>query len=328
MCGPHTQSIGANGANGSNAVNVKPPLQLQDCVNIFVFDFDDTLFPTSALVEHGPEALRSSFGQIDALIVELFETALRTPRSHAMLLTCANLEWVYHCAAEFLPRTNELLQGHAENMSLVSAHRSRSSGEWQEAALDPVAIASGKVEVAQSRAAGLQALIDACGAQTVQVVSIGDSPFDLQAGYALAGALRVEQAYVKTVAMKQRPQVGELVGELRALSRSLTPIARLSRSFHQTMRPTQQQLLLKAREASSGLAASSEAANVSGNATATQPTGVAAVADTISSNNIEGADPSRELPSLLGRTNNAARQQEGCDLLSVERSVKTTSLAA
>jgi len=201
-----------------------------DCLSIYMFDWDDTLFPTSALVAGGPELLRPVFDSIDSLVMELLESALSTPQSHVMLLTSANISWLHQAASDFLPRVSTILLAPRSNMSVVSAHRLH--GE----AAKTTQVPRQKVHMAALQASAMQDIMSAIGAHRFQVISVGDSPFDLEAAHALAFELHAEEeSYVKTIAMKPAPAAVELVGELRALGRALPKLAGFRRSFHQSM---------------------------------------------------------------------------------------------
>lgn len=234
----HPATAGAESTiNASQPASRVSELNLGDCLSIFIFDWDDTLFPTSALVAVGPDKLAPALEQVDLLAEKLLRTALSLPRSHVMLLSSANIAWIYHSAREFLPRVNELLKDPADNMCIVSAHNAEpdhQSGHHGSLA-DPHEVARRKLEVVRARAAGFQVMIEELGADAFQVVSFGDSPHDLEAARVLAGMLHAEASYIKTVAMKPRPREGELVGQLRLLSGSLTTLSRCPRSYHQSM---------------------------------------------------------------------------------------------
>lgn len=80
------------------------PLDLSRCVSALIFDWDDTLFPTSALSALGPDRLRDSFGRLDDLVLQVLTMALELQGSQVLLLTSANLEWVRRSSREFLPK--------------------------------------------------------------------------------------------------------------------------------------------------------------------------------------------------------------------------------
>mmetsp|Transcript_78191 Transcript_78191/g.154982 ORF Transcript_78191/g.154982 Transcript_78191/m.154982 type:complete len:333 (+) Transcript_78191:59-1057(+) len=234
----HSANAGAESTtNASQPAACVSELNLGDCLSIFIFDWDDTLFPTSELVAVGPEKLAPALAQVDLLAEKLLRTALSLPRSHVMLLSSANIAWIYHSAREFLPRVNELLMDPADNMCIVSAHNAEleHQSDNHRSLADARDVAGQKLEVVRAQAAHFQVMIEELGAGAFQVVSLGDSPHDLEAARVLAGMLHAEASYVKTVAMKPRPCGGELVGELRLLSGALTTLSRCPRSYHQNM---------------------------------------------------------------------------------------------
>jgi len=96
---------------------------LGECLSVFLFDWDDTLFPTTALSAMGPEPLRSTFAVLDKLIVQLLRVALSMPRSRVVLLTNANPDWVRRAADDFLPEAAQLFHALPASMSIVSAQR-------------------------------------------------------------------------------------------------------------------------------------------------------------------------------------------------------------
>mmetsp|Transcript_125288 Transcript_125288/g.350830 ORF Transcript_125288/g.350830 Transcript_125288/m.350830 type:complete len:500 (+) Transcript_125288:129-1628(+) len=209
------------------------PLDLSRCVSALIFDWDDTLFPTSALSALGPDRLRDSFGRLDDLVLQVLTMALELQGSQVLLLTSANLEWVRRSSREFLPKVATLLfDDSPPNLALLSAHRPRASDGNAPASEE---VSRRKLDVVRAAAEPLQALVESMRAEAVQVSSVGDGPFDLQAAHVLLGLLRAEHRFVKTVAMKPMPGIGELLGELRCLSSSLPKLVVAASSFHRSM---------------------------------------------------------------------------------------------
>merc|ERR1719259_700041 len=114
------------------------------CVSAFIFDWDDTLCPTSALGALGPAPLAGVLAQVDALAAQLLSSALETPRSRVVLLTAADLEWVWLSAQDFLPRTAALLAEPPGNLVLLSSRRRDAAGRG--AAAEEEAVARRKLE--------------------------------------------------------------------------------------------------------------------------------------------------------------------------------------
>merc|ERR1719454_653813 len=84
-----------------NSSGCSTKLNLNHTLSVFLFDWDDTLFPTSALTSLGPKSLDEAFKAIDAAVAELLSLAIATPRSHVVILTNANISWVHHAAETF-----------------------------------------------------------------------------------------------------------------------------------------------------------------------------------------------------------------------------------
>lgn len=214
--------------------------RFSECFSVFIFDWDDTLFPTSALLALGPEQLKASFAQIDTLVLQLLHACIGMARSKVLLLTSANLEWLRHSSHEFLPSVAALLNAPPAKLSVVSSHRKLAKAAIGASSVKspPEEVARRKLEAVVQAAQLVQADIDGLGAKMVQVMSVGDGPFDLQAAHVLARTLRVESRLVKTIGMKPRPNHLELAGELRCLCRALPALVRVPRAFHQSMAPT------------------------------------------------------------------------------------------
>lgn len=205
------------------------------CLSVFIFDWDDTLFPTTALIASGPEELREALKRADEVAAQLLSAAVRRPRSRVMLLTSANITWVRQSSRDFLPQVARILDTPGL-VRLVSAHLPREQGS-----ADPQAhameVARRKLDVVRSAAPSLQETIAQMRTDTVQVLSIGDNPFDLQAAHVLSSALHAEKIFTKTVAFKPRPTAPELIGELRCVYTMMPALLGMPRSFHQSLHP-------------------------------------------------------------------------------------------
>lgn len=223
-------------------VNQTTELDLDNSFSIFLFDWDDSFFPTSELVTLGPERLREALDWVNCLVMLLLEAAVATPQSRVVILTNASLEWVHRGARDFLPGVASMLKDPASRVSLVSAHHPRSErpDPVTDLAAYEAAVARWKIEAVHPLAVEFQEALEHSRARTLQVVSIGDSPHDLEAAHALSGMLRSEESFVKTVLMKSKPTGSELVGQLRALKQAFVPLTRLARSVHQSMRQPQE----------------------------------------------------------------------------------------
>lgn len=227
------------------------PLDLQSTASVFVFDFDDTLLPTTALGCIGELDFEEDSGllaspamrQVDALASKLLESAANVPRSIVVLLTNAAEEWVWRSTARHLPTVYGLLS--KQVALLVSAHRALDD-EWsleQEFFLDGQHAESWRTwkdEVVRSRLAPLlQTKIAAMGPfKALQVLSMGDSLHDLEAGRTLlelvAGS---EPRYLKTIQMQHSPSIKDLVAQLRLVVDCFPRLCRKPKTLQCSMQP-------------------------------------------------------------------------------------------
>jgi hypothetical protein len=214
-------------------------IETSNTFSITVLDWDDTLFPTTALRSAGVKQLAPYLLRVDALVLQLIEAALDVPNSCVLLLTNANLQWVYTAAEEFLPKVHALLQNAPRHLILASAQQKfDKSGQPLEkgslaAAQEAVTWKAIKVH---SLVPSLQAVISSYCASSIQVLSIGDSLPDLELAHLLAQLLYCQdERIIKTVAMKQHPTGAELVGELQSLCRAFETLASTRKSFHRNM---------------------------------------------------------------------------------------------
>lgn len=240
--GTHSDNKGLCQSGGADAVarTAVPSgsFDFKRCMPVLLFDWDDTLFPTTSLRKLGPERLRTELGMIDSCVAHLIRMAAAVPGSRVIILTNANISWVYYASREFLPTVYGLLQKPPENFQVLSAHRPRESCPPEGTPEYEQEVAKWKRYALQAQAPALQENLHACGLTEVQVVSIGDMPHDLEAGAYLAKEfLKSSRQLVKMVRMKPAPTVEDVLGELRLLCSHLGPMLAYPRSFHQVMVP-------------------------------------------------------------------------------------------
>lgn len=230
------------------AANVKPDLpipsvdlNLRRSLSVFLFDWDDTLFPTTALTTLGLERMGDALRAVDAIASDLLAAVLSTPNSRLVILTNAKLGWVQHAASSYMPKLNALLGAQDGQVLLISAHRERSEFAEDDYASYEQAVRSSKSDAVHPLSIALRRAVEETQVECFQVVSVGDQPHDLAAAHALrammtADAHSVDQeSFVKTVAMKPMPTGIELAKQLGTLCRSLPKLLCIGRSFHQSM---------------------------------------------------------------------------------------------
>lgn len=164
---------------------------------IVIFDWDDTLFPTSFLSAVGFEKVRSeariqdALSRIDKRVSRLLQKALRVGRT--CIVTNAMKNWVETSSATYLPLTYGLLR--RNEISVVSARAQYEKSypndpkRWkQEAFLDIKESLENSV--------------------FTNIICVGDSTVELEAAQYLSKVL--DQAILKTIKMKEGPTLEEL----------------------------------------------------------------------------------------------------------------------
>lgn len=214
-------------------------IEVSNCFSVFVLDWDDTLFPTTALRSDGVQQLSAYFARVDSLVSQLIEAALTVPNSCVLLLTNANIKWVYTGAEQFLPKVKALLQNAPEHLLVHSAQQKfdKNGRPLESGSLVAAQEAmTWKAQKVQSLLPTLHSMISTSCASSIQVLSVGDSMPDIELAHILAKLLSCQdERFIKTVAMKQHPTGGELVGELQALCRAFDSITTMRMSFHRSM---------------------------------------------------------------------------------------------
>jgi len=235
-----------NSSDAEAAAKVQPNLPtksseliLNNSLSVFLLDWDDTLFPTTALTSLGPERVAEALEAVDTFAVELLAAILATPRSRLVILTNAKISWVHHCAETYMPKLNALLGANHCQVLLISAHRDRS--QFATYAEYEHAVRHSKSEAVRPLSTLLQHEVVMAQATSFQVISVGDQPHDLAAAHALRGLMSYgvcgvcEQSFVKTVAMKPQPAGMELAKQLDILCKSLPKVVNVGRHFHLSM---------------------------------------------------------------------------------------------
>jgi len=231
---------------GPQLPETRNTLDLSRSLSVFLLDWDDTLCPTTALSSLGPALLGETLKAVDSIVAELITTILAIPNGRLIILTNANITWVFHSAESFMPKVNALLGAQQGRVLLISAHRDKSQLPEAGTPAYEDAVRRQKSEAVRPLAVALRNAVEESQAQSLQVISIGDQPHDLAAGHTLqhlictdSSSASPEESFVKTVLMKSRPTGMELVKQLSTLCRSLPKLVSMSRSLHQSMSPTQ-----------------------------------------------------------------------------------------
>jgi len=186
-----------------------------------IFDWDDTLMCSSAIKtceDPDPTEVRQLAEAVESVLrlsMELGSTAI---------VTNANLTWVRTTAGIFMPSVVPLL----DLIEVVSARQTygrRWPGDhstWKRLAFRDIVNGKGSPKHCKDRLE--EAPVGEGVPSGVNLVVVGDSTAEIQAGRSAVQGHQQGTAIVKTVKLKEGPSVGELVGQLRAIARSLRRI--------------------------------------------------------------------------------------------------------
>jgi hypothetical protein len=172
----------------------RPP----DHQTVICFDWDDTLLCTSWLNYVGDQFNGCLLVQdIERAAVQLLELAMELGR--VFIITNAEEGWVEHSAARWVPGLLPVLA----RVPIISA---RTKFEIQHPAAPSRWKVSAFFELQKQLAGNL----------ITNLLSVGDSQFEMDAAYALAAEF--DDAIVKTIKFQERPKPGELLKQLKLVA--------------------------------------------------------------------------------------------------------------
>lgn len=171
---------------------------------IVIFDWDDTLFPTSFLTRFGFEKvqkdskIQKSLNIIDKYATKLLQKAARVGK--ACIITNATKNWVETSSEVYLPMTYETII--KNRISVISAR-----AEYED--LYPNDPKRWKQEAFLNLKGTLE------DAALTNIISVGDSNIELEAAQKMRAVL--ERALLKTLKFKELPSMEELIKQQEAV---------------------------------------------------------------------------------------------------------------
>ena len=170
--------------------------------SIIIFDWDDTLLPTSFLTPGGVfnEDIKLQQGDIEKF-VKLEQSTLQllteaVEKGNVYIITNAGKGWVEYSANRFYPSIMPIL----EKIKIISAR-----GEYE------------KIFPGNSRQWKIEAFLNIQKSVNMKLVTniicIGDSLFEMEAGRILAS--RFTEAFIKTIKFREAPKLDELLKQLK-----------------------------------------------------------------------------------------------------------------
>jgi hypothetical protein len=170
--------------------------------SLIIFDWDDTLLPTSFLTPGGVfnEDLTLSESEKDKMLKlehSVFTLLNETvEKGNVYIITNAGKGWVEYSAKRFYPSIVEILS----KIKIISAR-----GEYE------------KIYPGNSRQWKIQAFLNLLNYVDVKLVTniicIGDSLFEMEAGRILAS--KFTEAFIKTIKFREAPKLDELIKQLK-----------------------------------------------------------------------------------------------------------------
>ena len=173
--------------------------------SIFIFDWDDTLLPTTFLTLGGvfnedlklSEKEKEKLFQLEESVLELLNEAIE--KGNVYIITNAGNGWVEYSAQRFYPRVFAILS----KVKIISAR-----GKYE------------KLYPGNSRQWKIQAFLTLLNKVNVRLVTnivcIGDSLFEIEAGRVLAS--NFNEAFIKTIKFKEAPKLDELIKQLNLVN--------------------------------------------------------------------------------------------------------------
>ena len=178
--------------------SMKP--KIHNC--IIIFDWDDTLLPTSFLTPGGTfyedimltESEAKKMSELEELVLNLL-TETRE-KGTVYIITNAGKGWVEYSAGRFYPKILPIL----EKIKIVSAR-----GEYEKAY--PGNSRQWKIE------AFLRLQNSVNLALVTNLICLGDSLFEMEAGRILAS--KFSEAFIKSIKFREAPKLEELIKQLK-----------------------------------------------------------------------------------------------------------------
>ena len=186
--------------------------------SIIIFDWDDTLLPTTFLTQ-GKNSIenvilsendKEKISQLENLTLKILNDAIS--KGEVYIITNAGEGWVEYSAQKFYPSINEILS----KIKIVSARTEyekqfpNDSSRWK-----------------------IQAFLNIQNSLNLKLVTnilcLGDSLFEMEAGRILAS--KFKEAFIKTVKFREGPKLDELIKQLKLVASQFDTIYSSAKSL-------------------------------------------------------------------------------------------------
>ena len=178
---------------------------------IIIFDWDDTLLPTSFLTKGGcfyeeiqlSPSDENKIKELENLVLELLSETIE--KGTVYIITNAGLEWVNFSSKRFYPKLIPIL----EKIKIISAR-----GEYE------------KYYPGNSRQWKIEAFLKLQNTVNLKLITniicLGDSLFEMEAGRILAS--KFTEAFIKTIKFRETPKLDELIKQLKLVVKQFNSI--------------------------------------------------------------------------------------------------------
>jgi hypothetical protein len=170
--------------------------------SIIIFDWDDTLLPTSFLTPGGvfneniklPDVDHEKISKLEQTVLKLLEEAVQ--KGNVYIITNAGNGWVEYSANRFYPSIMPVLQ----KIKIISARGlyekkfPGNSRQW-------------KIEAFLNIQKNINMKL------VTNIICVGDSLFEMEAGRILAS--KFTEAFIKTIKFREAPKLDELLKQLK-----------------------------------------------------------------------------------------------------------------
>ena len=190
---------------------LNPNMKPKQHNSLIIFDWDDTLIPTTFLTPDGvfPEKILLSQCEFDKLkeieknVYIILKESIE--KGQAYIITNACINWVQFSASIFYPSIIDLLK----KVKIISAR-----GEYEQSFPD---------NLRQWKIQAFSNLIKDFDENLVtNIICIGDSLFEMEAGRILAS--KCKEAFIKTIKFREAPKLDELLKQLKLVAKQFDTI--------------------------------------------------------------------------------------------------------
>lgn len=183
-----------------------PELKPKTHQTLIIFDWDDTLLPTTYLIPFQqliyqpltkalPPAIQKKMVEIDEYASNLIQKSKENGK--VLIITNAAEGWVELSAQRFMPKTARILRKNIEIISARTKFETQFPRQYQEWKIRAFLECTQKLE--------MQAVTN--------IIALGDNVFEIEAAHKLYQ--QFASAFIKTIKFRSAPSTGELTKQIK-----------------------------------------------------------------------------------------------------------------